>query len=71
MGKEAFQPSERNQVKLSKKHIERLKMMIRHHEEQEKIFDCRGVGFVKGSIRATERLNAQTLRAVVKYLEGQ
>lgn len=71
MGKKAFQPSEGSQVKLSKKHIERLKMMIRHHEEQEKILDCRGVEFVKGTIRATERLNAQTLRAVVKYIEGQ
>lgn len=46
-------------------------MMIRHHEEQEKILDYRGIKFVKGTIRATERLNAQALRAVVKYLEGQ
>ena len=58
-------------MKLSKKHIERLKMMIRHHEEKEKILDHRGIEFVKGTIRATERLNAQTLRAVVKHLEGQ
>lgn len=58
-------------MKPSKKHIERLKMMIKHHEEREKEFDDRGVKFVKGSMRATDRLNTRALRAVVKHLESQ
>lgn len=58
-------------MKLAKKHIERLKMMIKDHDENEAWRNSLGIKFVKGSIRSTERLNAASLRAVVKYLESQ